>query len=128
MALAGAVSDEGERLRAWAESVIEDMNPDALFFEGPGDSDRAIVGIATKGPGLASIVYDQDLLIETMVEAFSADKEGPFDPLDVEQEAWDWLEFNTKGAWMGESTPWVLMRSPSEPERTEREPDQAHFG
>lgn len=53
---------------------------------------------------------------------------APLDPLDAEQEAWDWLEFNTKGSWMGDGTPWVLMRPAPEPERAEREPDQAHFG
>ncbi len=107
------IEEIGKRLRAWAEVVIADMNPEALFFEGPGDSDRAIVGIATKGPGVAAIVYDQDILIATMIEAFreAGDPVGE-SYTDLEQSAWDWLEFNTKGSWMGESTPWVLMRTP----------------
>lgn len=104
------IEEIGKRLRAWAEVVIADMNPEALFFEGPGDSDRAIVGIATKGPGVAAIVYDQDSLIAAMIEEFRED--GDMADTDLEQSAWDWLEFNTKGAWVGESTPWVLMRTP----------------
>ena len=120
---------DGERMRAWAEAMIAELNPDALFFEGPGDSDRAIVGIATKGPGLASVVYDEDTLLETIAEGMDGDRDPEVDRLT---EAREWLEYNTKGAWMGESTPWVMVRMPlhelTEPERPWREPDQAHFG
>lgn len=102
------MSDEGERLRAWAESVIVELNPGALFFEGPGDSDRAIIGIATKGPGEASVVYDEARLVESMVEAFR--KAGGVPESDPVEDALEWLSYNTKGSWMGEGTPWVLMR------------------
>ncbi len=116
----------GEKLRAWAEAMVADLNPDALFFEGPGDSDRAIVGIATKGPGLASVVYDEDTLLATIAEGMEGDHDPELDPIE---EAREWLEYNTKGAWMGESTPWVMVRFPlHELDRPEMEPDQAHFG
>ena len=103
------VSEAGERLRAWAEEELAELNPGALFFEGPGDADRAIIGIATKGPGEPSVVYDEETLLATMREAF---RDADSDPETVEEDAQEWLSYNTKGSWMGEGTPWVLMRAP----------------
>lgn len=89
-------SPTDERLNQFLEQVGE-LNPEALSFDG---FDDCIVGVGqqfTKDPVL---VYDEFLMLNHL-----CDKEG----WEVD-EAWEYLCFNTFGAWMGEGTP-IVIRS-----------------
>jgi hypothetical protein len=89
-------SPTDERLNQFLEQVGE-LNPEALSFDG---FDNCIVGVGqqfTKNPVL---VYDEFLMLNHL-----CDKEG----WEVD-EAWEYLCFNTFGAWMGEGTP-IVIRS-----------------
>jgi hypothetical protein len=70
---------------------ISEINSEALFCDG---YDEAIIGVAERinlGPVVA---YDIDKIIEIL-------------KLDgmTHEEAYEYFEFNIKGAWMGEFTP-----------------------
>ena len=89
-------SPTDERLNQFLDQVGE-LTPAALSFAG---FDDCIVGVGqqfTKDPVL---VYDVFLMLNHL-----CDKEG----WEVD-EAWEYLCFNTFGAWMGEGTP-IVIRS-----------------
>jgi hypothetical protein len=89
-------SPTDERLNQFLEQVGE-LNPEALSFDG---FDNCIVGVGqqfTKDPVL---VYDEFLMLNHL-----CDTEG----WEVD-EAYEYLCFNTFGAWMGEGTP-IVIRS-----------------
>jgi hypothetical protein len=76
---------------------LEESNPDALTADG---FDEALIGIARRcgQPDLA--VYDIDKCIQILVE-----RDGM-----TEEQAREYLEFNSIGAWVGDSTPIWLER------------------
>tara|TARA_R100001463_G_scaffold82765_1_gene137437 strand:- start:710 stop:1069 length:360 start_codon:yes stop_codon:yes gene_type:complete len=79
--------------------MLEEVAPEALLFDGPEGYafDSAIIGVATR-IGMAPVVaYDEDRLIEALVE------EG-WDYTD----AVEWVEINTKGSYLGENTPIII--------------------
>jgi hypothetical protein len=78
---------------------IAEHYPDALLLE-PEYFDAAIVGVAEQASGRAWVIYDPDLC----VQALMADDMS-------ENEALEWFEFNTSGAYVGEMTPMFLYRS-----------------
>jgi len=84
-------------MREWAEEMLEDINPEALFMDG---FDSAIIGVTTGQPGMeAVVVYDEALIIESIVA----------DGTDIE-EAWDHYGFNIQGAYVGPHTPIIIKR------------------
>lgn len=89
-------------LREWAEEMLADINPEALFMDG---FDSAIVGVTTGQPGMeAVVVYDEALIIESIMSDGTS-----------EEDAWDHYGFNIQGAYVGTSTP-IIIKRPSEEE------------
>jgi hypothetical protein len=81
--------------RAVLEEVLGDENPDALFAEG---FDDAIVGVVRRCGQPTIVGYDVDSCVSTLM-----DRDGM-----SHDEAIEYLEFNTVGAWCGENTPaWI---------------------
>lgn len=72
---------------------------DALFLEPRATFDRAIVGVAERVDGLCVLAYDSERVIQALVD------ENGWD----EDEAREWYEFNTAGAYVGPGTP-VFLR------------------
>jgi len=78
---------------------LEDLNPEALLFDGPEGYafDRAIIGVATRIGMTPVVAYEDVKLVEVLVE------EG-WDYTD----AVEWVEINTKGSYLGENTPIII--------------------
>ena len=95
MSSEGGSSEEQKTVIGYSEEVREKLShfdPDMLLADG---FDDCIVGTCyTPGPGFRA-VYDVDKMIETLVER---------DGMSWE-EAWEYFEFNTEGAYVGEKTP-----------------------
>lgn len=75
-------------------------NEEALFLT-EEHFDRAIVGVARRCGQPTLSVYDAEILIEVYME------QGM-----TYEEAYEFFEFNTVGAWHGENTPIFLFRAP----------------
>jgi|TARA_R110000824_G_scaffold53483_15_gene148137 hypothetical protein len=69
---------------------------DLLFADG---YDGAIVGVAA-GFDSSRVVYSAEKMADILVSR---------DGMDYE-EAWEWLEFNTFGAYVGENTPIYYLK------------------
>ena len=95
MSSEGDSSEERKPVIGYSEEVREKLShfdPEMLLADG---FDDCIVGTCyTPGPGFRA-VYDVDRMIETLVER---------DGMSWE-EAWEYFEFNTEGAYVGEKTP-----------------------
>ena len=72
------------------DELADRFDEDLLFADG---FDDAIIGVAA-GFDSPRVVYDT----EKMAELLAGDGM-------TYEEAWEWLEFNTFGAYVGESTP-----------------------
>lgn len=85
-------------MREWAEEILEDVNPEALFMDG---LDGAIIGVTTLQAGAKDpvVVYDEDLIIRELL------KDGG----DYE-ECWDHYGYNIQGAYVGPHTPLIIKR------------------
>lgn len=77
--------------------VLMDMleEAEALLLEPRDTYDRALIGITEGGIGQEVAVYDAAKCIEALVE----DNGWDYD------EALEWFNFNTSGAYVGEATP-----------------------
>ena len=75
---------------------MEEVNPEALY---PTDMKEAIVGILNRFGMEPIIVLDRAKCIEILMESSGDDKGMSW------EEAEEYFEFNTIGAWMGEGTP-----------------------
>lgn len=71
----------------------------ALFLEPRATFDRAIIGLAER-INMMVVAYDRDLTIQAMMDVDGMEHE----------EAVEFFEFNTAGAWMGEGTPIFISR------------------
>ena len=81
--------------RAEAEGLLENMDEDALFMDGYDDAILGIGAQFTKGP---YVVYNREKCIQILV-----DRDGmSYD------EAEEFFQFNTEGAWVGEKTPIIV--------------------
>jgi hypothetical protein len=87
-------------MRGWAEEMLEGLNPDALYVDG---LDEAIIGVSVGQPGMeAVVIYDEALIIETLMSRGIEDVEG----------AWEYYEFNVSGGYHGPHTPIIIRRRP----------------
>jgi hypothetical protein len=77
------------------EEIAENY-PDLLVMD-PEYLDEAIVGVATR-IGLEAVCYDTEKVIELLMQ---------HDGMGYE-EAIEYMDFNMKGAWVGETTPVFL--------------------
>lgn len=73
---------------------ISEEYPDLLKADG---FDEAVVGVVQR-LGIQAICYDQDKVIEILMREMS------------EEEAIKYFEFNIAGAWVGEHTPFYLIK------------------
>lgn len=73
------------------ENITEWLG-EALFME-PSDFDEAIIGVAERAGGMNVVAYDRTLVIDILARSMPR------------EEAEEYFEFNTIGAWMGELTP-----------------------
>ena len=85
----------------WVQRLAR-KNPKALLLEPRHIYDEALVGITnepedhwTRDSGVYVAVYDEDKCIDVVMSWLDCD----------DQEAQEWLSFNTYGAWAGEGTP-----------------------
>ena len=78
------------------QGLSERHDCDLLFADG---FDDAIVGVAA-GFDFPRVVYSADKMADLLAEEENFSRE----------EAWEWLEFNTFGAYIGKSTP-IYIRS-----------------
>jgi len=81
-------------VKAW----LAEAAPDALLADGFED---AILGIVERVGQPAIVIYDREKCIEILM-ADGTDRE----------EAEEYFEFNTSGAWVGNATPGFLVRIP----------------
>jgi hypothetical protein len=80
--------------------MLADSNPEALFADGFED---ALVGVGYRCGQPSLAVYDYELAVKVLIER---------DDMEYE-EAVEFLEFNSVGAWMGEHTPvWLIRGEP----------------
>jgi hypothetical protein len=75
---------------------LSDQYPDLLVMD-PGYLDAAIIGVVTR-IGLEAVCYDLNKVISLLVE---------HDGME-EDEAMEYIDFNMRGAWVGEHTPVFL--------------------
>jgi hypothetical protein len=85
--------EEIDELKEW----VSEYNDEALFADGFED---AILGIAERCGQPMLVVYDAWKCVEILVRRDGMDPE----------EALEFLQFNTLGAWVGENTPLFLWR------------------
>jgi hypothetical protein len=85
---------------------ITQYNEDALMADG---FEEAIIGVAERCSQPTLVVYDA----ERCIEILQRDSEM------TEEEAHEFFEFNTLGAWVGENTPLFLWRKPRDTGETQ---------
>ncbi len=73
------------------EKLAEHLGNDLLFADG---FDNAIIGVAV-GCDSGRVVYNTRQMVEILVQKEEL----------TEEEAWEYLEFNTFGAYVGKETP-----------------------
>ena len=78
------------------EDLVEECGQDFLFADG---FDSAIIGCAI-GFDSGRVVYDSQQMVHILT------KDGL-----SEEEAWEFLEFNTFGAYVGEQTPIYINKN-----------------
>lgn len=71
---------------------IADMHDEVLFLD-PPTFDDAILGVATRADGMIVVAYDRSRCIDVLARDMPR------------EEAEEFFEFNTAGAWVGEGTP-----------------------
>jgi hypothetical protein len=82
-------------MKAW----LAEAAPDALLADG---FEGAILGIVERVGQPAIVIYDREKCIEILQRDMSYD------------DALEFFEFNTSGAWVGPGTPGFLVRLPGE--------------
>jgi|LauGreSuBDMM15SN_2_FD.fasta_scaffold403017_1 hypothetical protein len=75
---------------------LSEQYPDLLVMD-PDYLDEAIVGVVTR-IGLEAVCYSTEKVIEILMQHSDM----------TEEEAIEYMEFNMKGAWVGETTPVFL--------------------
>jgi len=90
-----------ERIR----EEIDDINSEALSLDGlDGDKfafDDAIIGIAERCGMDSVLAYDEDKIIDILMEKYDMDG----------SEAQEWYSYNMVGAYVGEGTPIFVKMS-----------------
>jgi len=89
------VADIRAQLSLWAE----DHDVELIFFDPPEVFDAAIVGVVEGFDQEPAVLYDQAQVLAGFV-AQGMD----------EDEAVEWFEYNTRGAFLGPATPRFLLR------------------
>ena len=79
------------------KELIAEHNPDALLADG---FDDAIIGIGNVACSQPVVVYDKDTCVNILV-----DRDGM-----SEEDAWEYLDYNTFGAYVGENSPIFITK------------------
>jgi hypothetical protein len=91
---------QNEKLRDAIHDYIEDQFPDEkdkiLLADG---LEEAFLGVSDSFNGVHVAIYDINTIISNFV------RDGMSD-----EDAWEWFEYNIRGAFMGEYTPIFLRR------------------
>jgi len=75
------------------ERLNELLDGDEALLLEPADFDEAVIGICERAGGLRVVAYDRSRCIDILARDMSR------------EDAEEFFEFNTIGAWMGEGTP-----------------------
>ena len=94
--------------RAQIAQWARDEGIELIFFDPPEHFDHAIVGLVRGHGQELAVLYDEDKVLSAMVA----------DGMSRE-DANEWFEFNTVGAYVGELTPRFVLR----PWEAEEAPD-----
>jgi hypothetical protein len=86
-------------MRRVVNQWAEDNDVEVILFDPPEHFDHAIVGLVRGFGQEVAVVYDEALVLRAM----AADGMS-------EDDAREWFEFNTVGAYLGEATPRFLIR------------------
>lgn len=84
--------------RAALSAYAEEMDIELLFFEPPDLFDAAIVGLVHGFGQEPAVLYDEGLVLAAMVKGGMS-----------ENDAQEYFDFNTIGAYVGPATPRFLM-------------------
>jgi hypothetical protein len=88
------MSEQSDQLKA----EIAEQNEEAVFFDG---HDEDLIGIATRFGMEPVAAYDYRKFIARLVSGGMS-----------QDEAVEWFDFNTIGAWLGDSTPIFITLPP----------------
>lgn len=86
----------GSERRAATEEALQELNPEAIWYDGLED---AIIGIGCQYTGNPVVVYDEGRIIFTLIH---------YQEMEYE-EAWEYYSFNIQGMWVGENTPIIMV-------------------
>ncbi len=86
-----------DTIAKWATEILEEENPDAIFFSGLDD---AIIGIGAVQHDAPVVVYSMQKIIDNLIAGGMS-----------EEDALDYFGFNVQGAYLGDHTP-VIVRTP----------------
>jgi hypothetical protein len=89
--------------RAHLIAYAEECDIELIFFDPPEHFDHAIVGLIHGYGQEPAVLYDQEKVLAAMV----ADGMS-------QNDAEEWFDFNTIGAYVGVATPRFLVRVPEE--------------
>jgi len=76
--------------------LFKERYPDLLVMT-ETQYDKAIIGVVTR-IGCEAVCYDEDIVRSILMEGDGM----------TEEEAQEYIDFNMKGAWVGEHTPFFL--------------------
>lgn len=86
----------GSDRRDATERALEELNPEAIWYDG---LDYAIVGIGCQYSKDPVVVYEEERIIFILISEQEMEYE----------EAWEYYSFNIAGAWVGDSTPIIMV-------------------
>jgi hypothetical protein len=97
--------------RAAVNQWARDRDLELVLFDPPKHFDAAIVGVIHGFGQEPAVVYDEELVLKAMAKDMGAAKDSvaAYQRLD---EAVEWFDFNTIGAYVGEATPRFLIWRP----------------
>ena len=81
-------------MTTFQEELAKKHSQELLFADG---YDEAVLGVSLDG----KVIYDVEIMLEITMEMLDA----------IYDEAWEYLEFNTFGAYVGEKTPIYIHRN-----------------
>lgn len=84
--------------RAELTYYAEEYDVELIFFEPPEHFDHAIIGLVTGFDQEPAVLYDEQLVLDAMAADMG------------EEDAREWFESNTVGAYLGPGTPRFLVR------------------
>ena len=96
------------------QDFVSEYNEEALLADG---FDDAFIGICHRFGQPPLVAYDREKCIDILMEQFSQaridipeDNDEAYDEPHLYEEAVEYFEYNTIGAWVGEHTPVFITR------------------